>query len=256
MNPGGIPDNYFETLKKYTSCGFRVLAVCSKKIQVQEIETIDRNSAECQLEFNGFEIFENKLKPETVPSIDILREAGISIVIITGDNVLTGANIGFKAGIIEPSKNIMICDLTAEKKVTVTNFYESEDVRKPMADHYDGTVGMIELKTKKEKTEPDFECEVNELPYKAVEIGRRGEYVFCITGSLFQEIFNNEDNNDIIEIKREFMNYIKVFARSKPNDKTKTISIFQSIGRITAMCGDGANDCGALKQADAGLSLA
>jgi P-type E1-E2 ATPase len=52
------------------------------------------------------------------------------------------------------------------------------------------------------------------------------------------------------------INYIKVFARSKPNDKTKIISIFQSIGRITAMCGDGANDCGALKQADAGLSLA
>ena len=52
------------------------------------------------------------------------------------------------------------------------------------------------------------------------------------------------------------MNYIKVFARSKPNDKTKAISIFQSIGKVTAMCGDGANDCGALKQADAGLSLA
>lgn len=80
--------------------------------------------------------------------------------------------------------------------------------------------------------------------------------MFCLTGSLFQEIYNNENNNDIIEIKREFMNYIKVFARSKPNDKTKAISIFQSIGRITAMCGDGANDCGALKQADAGLSLA
>lgn len=174
MNPQGIPENYYEVLKKYTSCGFRVLAVCNKKIRVEDIETIDRNSAESQLDFCGFEIFENKLKPETVPSINILREAGISIVIITGDNVLTGANIGFKAGIIEPSKNIMICDLTASKKVTVSNFYESEDMRKPLADHYDGTAGMIELRAKKEKTEPDFECEVNELPYKAVEIGRRG----------------------------------------------------------------------------------
>lgn len=35
MNPAGIPDDYFEVLKKYTSCGFRVLAVGSKKIQVQ-----------------------------------------------------------------------------------------------------------------------------------------------------------------------------------------------------------------------------
>lgn len=48
---------------------------------------------------------------------------------------------------------------------------------------------------------------------------------------------------------------MKVFARAKPNDKTKVISLFQSLGKITAMCGDGANDCGALKQADAGLSL-
>ena len=158
MNPAGIPENYFDMLKKYTSCGFRVLAVCSKKIQVQDIEIIDRNSAESQLEFNGFEVFENKLKPETVPSIQILREAGISIVIITGDNVLTGANIGFKAGIIEPSKNIMICDLTVDKKVTVSNFYESEDIKKPLADHYDGTAGMFELKAKKEKSEADFVC--------------------------------------------------------------------------------------------------
>lgn len=46
-----------------------------------------------------------------------------------------------------------------------------------------------------------------------------------------------------------------MFARVKPNDKTRAIIVYQSMGKVTAMCGDGANDCGALKQSDAGLSL-
>ena len=46
-----------------------------------------------------------------------------------------------------------------------------------------------------------------------------------------------------------------VFARVKPNQKAKIISIYQSTNKITGMCGDGANDCGALKQAEIGLSL-
>jgi cation-transporting P-type ATPase 13A2 len=46
-----------------------------------------------------------------------------------------------------------------------------------------------------------------------------------------------------------------VFARTKPNDKAKIVMTFQQMGKKVSMCGDGANDCGALKQADIGLSL-
>ncbi len=46
-----------------------------------------------------------------------------------------------------------------------------------------------------------------------------------------------------------------MYARAKPNDKTRIIALYQSLNKIVAMCGDGANDCGALKQADIGLSL-
>ena len=46
-----------------------------------------------------------------------------------------------------------------------------------------------------------------------------------------------------------------VFARAKPNDKIKAIALYQKLGKRVSMCGDGANDCGALKQADIGLSL-
>jgi len=51
------------------------------------------------------------------------------------------------------------------------------------------------------------------------------------------------------------MEKISVFARTKPNDKAKIVMLFQKIGKKVSMCGDGANDCGALKQADIGLSL-
>jgi len=40
-----------------------------------------------------------------------------------------------------------------------------------------------------------------------------------------------------------------IFARAKPNQKAKIICIYQSFGKTMGMCGDGANDCGALKQA-------
>ena len=127
MKPDTIPAGYDDTLKKYTSCGFRVLAVASKQISLSEIESISRESAENGLEFNGFEVFENKLKPETIPAIKELRQAGISIVIITGDHPLTGANIGFKAGVIDSNLNAMIVDTIGDGKsgkLSVRNFHE------------------------------------------------------------------------------------------------------------------------------------
>ena len=56
-------------------------------------------------------------------------------------------------------------------------------------------------------------------------------------------------------IQSDFMKKVTVFARTKPNDKAKIVTAYQRMGLKVSMCGDGANDCGALKQADIGLSL-
>ena len=60
---------------------------------------------------------------------------------------------------------------------------------------------------------------------------------------------------EISELKRELLDLTTVYARTKPNDKAKIVMVYQHTGRTVSMCGDGANDCGALKQADIGLSL-
>ncbi len=60
---------------------------------------------------------------------------------------------------------------------------------------------------------------------------------------------------DISLAKKNFLNFATVFARTKPNDKAKIVMVYQHMGKTVSMCGDGANDCGALKQGDIGLSL-
>ncbi|KAK2947555.1 ion-transporting P-type ATPase [Blattamonas nauphoetae] len=47
----------------------------------------------------------------------------------------------------------------------------------------------------------------------------------------------------------------RVFARMSPDDKTHLIEKYIALGYTTGMCGDGANDCGALKAAHVGISL-
>lgn len=48
----------------------------------------------------------------------------------------------------------------------------------------------------------------------------------------------------------------QIYARMSPDDKAKLVEQLQAFCRTeVGMCGDGANDCGALKQADMGVSL-
>ena len=48
----------------------------------------------------------------------------------------------------------------------------------------------------------------------------------------------------------------QIYARMSPDDKTNLIEKLQEYCKTeVGMCGDGANDCGALKTADVGLSL-
>jgi cation-transporting ATPase 13A2 len=47
----------------------------------------------------------------------------------------------------------------------------------------------------------------------------------------------------------------QIFARMSPDEKNEVVERLQSLGYTVLMCGDGANDCSALKAADVGISL-
>lgn len=47
----------------------------------------------------------------------------------------------------------------------------------------------------------------------------------------------------------------QIFARMSPDEKNEVVERLQTLGYTVLMCGDGANDCAALKAADVGISL-
>ena len=85
---------------------------------------------------------------------------------------------------------------------------------------------------------------------KIVDITGRGgvsakHTELCITAKAFQKL--QEDGK-----ASELMPMIRVLARMKPGDKVATIELLQQLGFVVGMCGDGGNDCGALRAAHVG----
>ena len=91
-----VPAYYTSQLNSLTSQGFRVLTLCYKNITTEEannISTIERSLIETQLKFIAFLVLKSPLKPKTEKIIKEIKEASHEIVMITGDNVFTAAQV-------------------------------------------------------------------------------------------------------------------------------------------------------------------
>lgn len=75
-------------------------------------------------------------------------------------------------------------------------------------------------------------------------------YHFALAGKTFALIRSQEP-----ELLKKLLISGTVFARMSPEQKTHLVKGLQNLNYCVGMCGDGANDCGALKMAHAGISL-
>ncbi|WFD22739.1 hypothetical protein MEQU1_001415 [Malassezia equina] len=229
-----LPADFDDLLSYYTQHGYRVIACAGKSLAGMgwvEAQRMARSEAESDLQFLGLIVFENKLKAGSAPAIATLRHAHIGCKMVTGDNPRTAVSVARECGILGPSTTVFLPTFvhgSPEQPTDVLLAWTSTD---------DEAVQL----------NPDTLKPLHPDPMN-VELF---DYELAITGDVFRWMTDYAP----IELVRRMLIKGVIFARMSPDEKHDLVNRLQELGYTVGMCGDGANDCGALKAADMGISL-
>ncbi|XP_008070000.1 probable cation-transporting ATPase 13A5 [Carlito syrichta] len=229
-----VPKNFPQELKNYTVQGFRVIAFAHKGLKIErlsEVEQLAREKVESELTFLGLLIMENRLKKETKPVLRELSEACIRTVMITGDNLQTAITVAKNSEMIPQGSQVIVVEANEPEEFVPASV----------------TWQLVE---NQENGSEKNETYIN-IGNSSTSDGERGNcYHFAMSGKSYQVILQHFNS-----LLPKILVNGTIFARMSPGQKSNLVEEFQKLNYYVGMCGDGANDCGALKMAHAGISL-
>ncbi|KAJ1903406.1 hypothetical protein LPJ81_003075, partial [Coemansia sp. IMI 209127] len=215
-----IPADYDDTCSRLASEGCYVLSIAHKVFDgsVEDLRHLSQEEMESGCAFAGLLVFKNMLKPDTDAAIRELKEGSTRTVMITGDTALTGVYIARQCSMVPSGNAIILGDIS---KKTGALFWTNVDTNEEVGD----VLPLLE--------------ELGPDGFPMTEL--------AVTGVAFRYL------DHIGQISSLLLN-TRIFARMQPDDKVRCVKLHMERG-ITAMCGDGGNDCGALRASHVGLAL-
>ncbi|NXE56302.1 AT133 ATPase, partial [Casuarius casuarius] len=235
-----VPVDFECVLEEYTKQGFRVIALAHRKLEAKltwhKVQTINRDAIESNMDFMGLIIMQNKLKQETPAVLEDLHKANIRTVMVTGDNMLTAISVARDCRMILPQDKVIIAEALPPKDGQAARINW----------HYADTLAKCTSSSPAINSE-DIPVK---LVHESLEDLHMTKYHFAMNGKSFAVIL--EHFQDLVP---KLVLHGTVFARMRPDQKTQLVEALQNVDYYVGMCGDGANDCGALKRAHGGISL-
>uniref|UniRef100_A0A8C6PA33 ATPase cation transporting 13A2 n=1 Tax=Nothobranchius furzeri TaxID=105023 RepID=A0A8C6PA33_NOTFU len=215
-----VPAQFSSTLRNFSTQGLRVLALACKPVDVNsDLINTDRGEVEKDLQFLGLLMMKNLVKPESAKVINILKLAQIRNIMVTGDNILTAVNVAKSCAMVGSDEKVIFVTVTPHTTQSMPTLrFSLED-------------GAAQTST------------------DAVNQGGYG-YHLAINGKSFAALCDH-----FPEYLPKVLMKATVFARMSPDQKAQLVKELQKLNYRVGMCGDGANDCGALRAADVGVSL-
>jgi len=273
LEPATIPDSYDAVSRYHMSKGQRVLAMGYRKLGSKDSALAwkkrGRGAVECKLVFAGFIVLDCPLKPDSRKVIKELRNSGHHTVMITGDAVLTAAEVARQVGIVRAKGGLETFELRELK----------DDQTKQGVDA--GRFAFVPVKSTDTANLDTKKC----IAYSSANLdvvkgmlASSNIAAVCVTGDTLTKIATDAvrrkmrqdsggTSNTFIDPKTVLLHpdaqstlqtlvpLISVFARHAPRQKEAVVAAFNGAGRITLMCGDGTNDVGALKMSHCGISI-
>ncbi|KAH8887480.1 hypothetical protein GQ53DRAFT_844334 [Thozetella sp. PMI_491] len=239
--PESFPTDYEEQLAYYTHKGYRVIGCATKhmkKLSWVKAQKMKREDVESGLDFVGFIIFENKLKPTTKGVLMELLASNIGAVMVTGDNILTAISVARECNLINKTAHCFVPRFVEGHSRDKQARLQWESIDNPIYRLDENTLLPL-------PAPPEGDAS---LPY---DISNIRNYSVAVSGDVFRWVVDFASP----QVLQRMLIAGKVFARMSPDEKHELVEKLQSIGYCCGFCGDGANDCGALKAADVGISL-
>lgn len=218
-----LPTGYIGSARAAALDGCYVLGLASRSIgrlPQGAVASLSRDEVENSgLEFQGLILFRNELKSDTKGAILHLRDGEVRPVMITGDNAHCGYYIAKNCGMINEGTPVMLSEVHNGEVLWVP--ITAEDA-KPLSTEALLSVHGAELKA--------------------------GTMELALLGRAYR-ILKKQDMMDKI------MWFTRIYARHTPDEKVQIVQMHAATGVAVGMCGDGGNDCGALRAAHAGVAL-
>ncbi|CAJ0928627.1 unnamed protein product [Ranitomeya imitator] len=229
-----VPKGFLQELQFYTMKGFRVIGFAYKTLdqKIGADGNFVREDVESNLEFLGLLILENRLKPETNPALQELSAANIRTVMITGDNLQTAITVARTSGLVPANSNVILVE--AEEPTGLSSAKITWQPAEGLDHNSEDQTVSINI----------------DIEGRTVLEEAQGNYHFAMSGKTYQVVLHHFQS-----LLPKLLVNGAIFARMSPGQKSSLIEEFQKLDYYVCMCGDGANDCGALKVAHAGISL-
>ena len=236
----------------------RSLYLCYKDISEEDFENVDLvddvdlDQSDCV--FIGVVGIRDSLRNGVKEAVDKCHSAGVNIIMVTGDNIITATAIAKDCNILDSDidlGNLTPNDIEEEAELTDDPKRRDEHIQnilkyKPKAltgNTFFTAIGGLVCSTCKKDT---FQCKCPKTEAEAEK---------------FQKETGKEDiqiKNDTIKDPEKFLDLItnlKIMARSQPIHKYALVLGLKELGKTVAVTGDGTNDAPALSKSDVGFSM-